>query len=511
MRILTAQEMRNLEALAVEEGLSYERLMDNAGSAAAAAINRTIPVDGLSCLIVCGNGNNGGDGFVVARRLVERGARVAVVLVLGPPKTEQSLAMLDLVRQMEIPVWNAALESEEVQIALSQADIIVDAMLGVGFHGVLPEPAAAISQQVNAAIAAVFAIDLPSGVDADNGFVCPGSIRADFTITFDSLKPAHVLYPGKEAMGEIEAVDIGISDKCHEKGAISHFLIDEETIFSGLKKRTPHSHKGCYGRLLNLCGSAKMAGAAVISALSAARCGVGMLTVASAPRALAALNVRLPEAMTISLEETPEGEIAASNFQRLQKALSLSSACLIGCGLGNGPQTQELIPALVKTAACPLIIDADGINALIPSIDILQQAKAAVILTPHMGEMARLLGCSVAELEEHRIQYALRFAEEHNVLLVLKSSTTTVVTPEGAVFISSVGNAGLARGGSGDLLSGLIAAFCAQGYSPLQSAAAGVYLHGAAADRCALRLSQYAMLPTDLLEDLSQIFLEHGF
>ncbi len=511
MRILTSAEMKCVESLADGAGVSYEQLMENAGSAAAAAICAKIPVEGLSCLVVCGCGNNGGDGFVVARKLWESGARVAVALAMGLPKTAQSIAMLDRLRQTEVPVWSIGLAWRQVEQAFEQADIVVDAMFGTGFCGELSGEAALMADHINSAVAAVFALDLPSGVASDSGFAAPSSVRADFTIAFDSLKPAHLIYPGREYAGETETVSIGVPEECRGEDPGSHFLIGDEMIFSGLKKRPPHSHKGDFGRLLNICGSPGMPGAAVISALSAARCGVGLLTVASSRGTFPALNVRLPEAMVLPLEETVEGHISAENAGRLLEALARADACLVGCGMGNSEDTQALMRQIVLGARCPLVIDADGINALLPCIDILQEAKAPVILTPHMGEMARLAGCSVRELEQHRTEYAQAFAQEHRAVIVLKSSTTTVVTPEGAVFLNCTGNAGLASGGSGDLLAGMIASFCAQGYSPLQSAAAGVYLHGAAADRCAARLSQYAMLPTDILTDLSAIFLDHGF
>lgn len=511
MRILTSQEMREAEALAVEAGSGFDMLMENAGSAAAVAINEKIPVEGRSCLIVCGCGNNGGDGLVVARKLWESGARVAVLLSGGEPETAQSLAMLNKLRQTEVPVWNAELAPRQTDRAFEEADIIVDAIFGTGFRGRLPERVLPITKKINNTAAAVFSLDVPSGINADSGFACSDAVRADFTVAFDSLKPAHILHPGREYAGEIKTVDIGIPEACREEEVNSHFLIDEDMIFSGLKKRPVHSHKGDFGRLLHFCGSAGMPGAAVISALSAARCGVGLLTVASSPSAFPALNARLPEAMLLPLKEDPVGEFSAENAEILLTHLQRMDACLAGCGIGNNPGTQALMRELVENSPCPLVIDADGINALSPCIDILKTTKPPVILTPHMGEMARLLGCSVEELEEHRVEYALDFAREHRVLLVLKSSSTTIVTPEGAVFLNEVGNAGLAKGGSGDLLAGMIASFCAQGYSPLQSAAAGVYLHGAAADRCARRLSQYAMLPTDLLADLSDIFLAHGF
>ena len=275
-----------------------------------------------------------------------------------------------------------------------------------------------------------------------------------------------------------------------------------------VKPRKPESNKGSYGRLLCVCGSVGMAGAAVLSAKAAIRCGAGLVNVALPSAIYPIVASQVVEPVYTLLNHLPNGSLSGESERNLLSFLSRSTACLIGCGLGKSAASVALVTKLLATAKCPLVIDADGINIIAEHIDILKTAKGPVIMTPHPGEMARLLKTNVADVQAHRLEYARSFAAEHNVTMVLKGAGTIAVSPEGKAFLNITGNPGMAKAGSGDVLAGMIASFVAQGVQPLTAAAGCVYLHGMAGDRCAQRLSKCAMLPSDMIEKLPELFLE---
>lgn len=508
--IVTAKRMKEIENKANDLGVSFLQLMENAGSAAAASICRKIDVQGRNCVIVVGKGNNGGDALVVARKLFESGANVSILLADDLPGTEESKKMMDRVLRIGIEVLSSEANEEQAARRMEQAELVVDGVFGTGFHGELPSGMRPLFQRINKSVCAVFSLDIPSGVSADQGQVAEDAIQADFTIAFHAGKPGMYYPPAKAYCGEVEIVPIGVPKQLQDQGLDDGFLLEEEDVFSVLLPRLSNTHKGNYGRLLNICGSVGYTGAAILSAMGAERVGTGLLTVAAPASVLMPLNVRLPEAITLPLALDPQGAIHERNFGRLLEELQKMSCCLFGCGIGQGEAQKALLKQVIAHAHCPIILDADGINVLGSCIEILQQAKAPVILTPHMGEMARLLGISVEELAKDRHEKLKCFTQEHNVIVVLKDSVTAIYEPSGTFFINQTGNAGLAKGGSGDILAGMLAGICAQGIAPLKSAACAVYLHGAAADLCAKRLSQYAMTPSDLLTDLAQLFVAHG-
>ncbi len=283
-----------------------------------------------------------------------------------------------------------------------------------------------------------------------------------------------------------------------------------QILRSMLKPRPSESNKGDYGRLLCICGSEGMAGAAVMSAGAALRCGAGIVEVALPRSIYPIVAVRLPEAVFTLTDAGPDGTLPEAGFTALKAALSRASACLIGCGLGKSAAAHRAVSLVLKESKVPVVLDADGINIAAEHIDGLNTARGPLILTPHPGEMARLLKTTPADVQAHRELYARGFAAEHGVILVLKGAGTLVASPDGKLYKNTTGNPGMARGGSGDVLAGMVAAFAAQGFDPYQAACGAVYLHGAAGDRCAARLSQSAMLPTDLIAALPELFLEIG-
>lgn len=501
MRVVTSEQMKAVEAAALNFDLTEHRLMENAGSAAAAFIRRTFNVDGLNCMIFCGRGNNGGDGFVVARKLFEHDANVLIVMVGGMPRSEQAASMYNSAELMGIPIASYEQNRERIFEIMGEADIIVDAIYGTGFHDSLNLPVRDLCAAINAAIAAIVSLDVPSGVNADTGAADPDAIRADFCIAFDSYKPLHIHSNAASFCGIIELVDIGIPPEAHE-GIVSVYRdLDTPSVFALLPERNPMAHKGDHGKVLAICGSARYRGAAALAAMGALRCGAGLVTLAACETVCQAVAAHLLEPVYLPLAENCPPET-------LTPAIHDATAILFGCGLGTDGNIIPLLTHVLQEAQAPVIIDADGINALSRNIHILQEAKPPVILTPHPGEMARLTALPVAEIQGDRIGTAHRFAREFGVIVVLKGHETVIATPDGEAMINHTGNAGLAKGGSGDILAGMIAAFAAQGLALKDAAACAVHLHGLAADRTAQRRSQYGMLPSELLDDLTAIFAE---
>jgi NAD(P)H-hydrate epimerase len=501
--------MKQIEEAAVQSDLTWARLMENAGSAAAAFLRRTFPPAGLNCLVFCGSGNNGGDGFVVARRMFENGANVLAVLVEGRPKSEHAAGMLANLELMQIPLLYLADDLAKIETCLEHADIVVDAICGTGFYGELSESAAYACHLTNNAIAAVVSLDIPTGVECDTGAVAKGAVKPDFTITFDSLKPAHLL--AKDACGQVEVVDIGIPQQAHEGIDYLYSDIMPKMVWKHLPPRDPNSHKGSNGRVLIICGSGEYRGAAVLAAKAAMRAGAGLCCVASVEPVCAAIATTVPEAILLPLEAARHGGIdneAAADI--VARKLKWADAVVFGPGLGNTADTRLLLEHLLPRVEAPIIIDADGINALSVNIHLLKEAQAPVIITPHPGEMSRLCGKSVKDIEADRALTAIRFAAANGCVVTLKGPRTLIAAGGGGLLTNTTGNAGLAKGGAGDVLAGMIGAFAARGVSSEWSAACAVYLHGLAADRLAERKSQFAMLPSELPDALGEIFVENG-
>ncbi len=510
MFIVTSEQMKEIERNSLHYSMSYERLMENAGSAAAAVIRRSCEVEGQYITIFCGRGNNGGDGFVCARRLNEAGANVAVVLVDGKPKTEQSKAMFALLEQMDIAVVEYGTDPQYLTERLSETDILIDAIYGTGFHGELDEQHRDICRLMNGVGARLFALDIPSGVNADNGIADPFAIQADTTIVFDSDKPATVLPCAAEHCGEIVLADIGIPAEAHE-GILPKFqLVNSELVFRELQERPRDSHKGSYGKLLIIGGSQRFMGAAALAALAAMRTGAGYVTLASTKEVCRTTLPLLPEVVMLPLRQTVEGTLSYESMDELREAMEHATAILLGNGLGSSADACRIVYEVIRHAKCPVVVDADGINALSRSIEIMRQAQAPIILTPHLMELSRLTTLPVEQLKRESLEAGRSFAGEYQATVVLKGAYTVTAASDGQVYINTTGNAGLAKAGSGDVLAGVIGTLAAQGREPALAAACGVWLHGMAADYAAQEYSQYGLLPRDVIDALPRVFASYG-
>lgn len=508
MIVLTSEQMREIEARVKESGMEMSRLIFNAGSAAARIIREKIGISDRKITIVCGSGNNGADGLVVAQKLYETGADITVILACGAPKTSEAKEMLSRIINTSIPILHIDRNPTEIKLALNQAGIIVDGIFGISFRGSVQPQLIELFRLINGSPAIRVSLDLPSGANCDNGLVDEYCINADFTIAFATLKPAHVTYPAAGYCGRLIVANIGISEKTIKSAESSIQVTDKEMVSRIIKPRRPDSHKGDFGRVVCVCGSVGMTGAAILSAKAAVRCGAGIVALAIGKSCVPLVAPQLVEPIIYPMEENTVGTLSSGCKAELLNRIKYAQSCLVGCGLGNNPDIKEIVSTIIKNCTCPIIIDADGINAIVGNINILKEAKGPVILTPHPGEMARLLSITTSQVQSNRIYTASRFAKQYNVIVVLKGANTVIADSDGEVYINTTGNPGMAKGGSGDMLAGMIASFSAQGISPIDSAICATYLHGAAGDSTVKKLSQHSMTPSDMLENLPFIFLE---
>lgn len=494
--IVTSSQMKQIEHNANDLNMSYRAMMENAGRQAAQYIRQTLhQVDGQKVVVFCGKGNNGGDGFVAARHLMTMGARVVVVLMEGEPQGPEARLMYQQVLDLSIPVLPFASQHLQIEQVMNMVDVVVDAMYGSGFHGELSELHQAAAQLINDSPALVFSLDVPSGIGCDTGEVSENAVNADFTIVFDSAKPVHLLSKIISKLGRIVVADIGIPYAAHENIEPLVTSLEEAQVLDTIPKKPINAHKTSTGRLINFAGSFGMAGAAVLSGRGALRSGAGYLVTVT-PRDVYPIIA---------------GQLIQSTFKFLGDDLDVrpilggASAVAIGCGLGQGERQRTLLYNVLHTAKCPVVLDADGINNLSRDIDILKERTCELIITPHAGEMASLCKVHANDILRRPIGSAVEFAKEHGVIVVLKGANTILADPQGHIAINTTGNPGLAKAGSGDVLTGMISSFLSQGMSAWDAAKAGVCLHGAAADRCAERLGKTYMQPDDILLDLKEI------
>ena len=511
MYIVTSNQMFQAECNAVERGISFPQLMENAGTVCAVIIKKHFNISRSNpkkILIISGKGKNGGDGFVIARKMWEYGCDVTLLLACGEPKDKISQDMFSLAESTGIDILRYDNNLSAIKPYIEKADIIVDAVFGTGFSGALSQPLSALAKLVNAAEAKTVAVDVPSGTNCDSASAEGTVFKADITVAISAYKPIHILKPCNSYCGKTVVADIGITDDDFRNlDSIVCFTLDSKDVRKKLPKRKSVSNKGTYGRALCVCGSMRMTGAAVLAAGGALRTGAGLVTVAFPQSAYPAIAPKLTEPLLLPLDSNLDGTFAFSAFSGIAENAKSSTAVLIGCGLGYNKDTTRLVHSAVKEIKTPMIIDADGINALSTNIDILKEAQAPVILTPHPGEMSRICGKSVAEIIANPVAIAYEFAQKYGVTLVLKGANTVVCgTGDDEIYINATGNAGLARGGSGDLLAGMIVSLVAQGMKPFDASVCAVYLHGLAADVVAERTSMRGMLPSDVLGILPELF-----
>ncbi len=493
-----------VENAAMESGISQQRLMENAGSAVAKVIRDNYGCQGIKVCLICGSGNNGGDGYVAARRLAKDGADVSVITFNGLPNGQAAYGMYSFVAELGLTVTDANEDMERCLVDIADADVIVDAAYGFGFHGQMPAVLAELFDTVSKARGAKVAVDVPSGIECDSGLVCEHTAQADITVTFISHKVCHVLYPSAAYCGKVILTDIGIPHSCYLRSRIG--VIGDDYVKGALPPRLEWGHKGTFGKIYTVCGSYGMCGAAAISAISAMRSGVGLVKMAVSEPMYKILGVKLNEPVFDIC--TQNQNLTADCAVHICTQVAMADSVLFGCGSGNTDDTYKLLQSVIAAAHCPVVIDADGINSLARNIDILRNADCELVLTPHIAEMARLCSVTVDELMSNRIGYGEYIAMTYGVTLVMKDANTLVFSPDGCVYINTAGNSGMATAGSGDMLSGIIAALLAQGVAANDAARVGVYIHALSGDITAEKLGKRSMTVSDMLDNLSAAFLK---
>lgn len=481
MKLTDTCEMRREDSNASEKfGIPGIILMENAAGETVRYMEENADLEGKKVLVLCGGGNNGGDGFAIARKLFCKGIEVYIFFAAQEEMLTESARMnYRAAVQLGIPFAKS----------LEGFDVMVDALLGIGITGDVRADFAEIINKINAQDAVVYAVDVPSGLCADTGRVCGCAVAADYTVAMAYGKPGLFTGRGKKYAGKVLVADICLPP--NKQSTIE--LVDEKLVQSFLPQNNVLAHKGTNGTLAVAAGSRGMTGAATLCCLGALKSSAGIVKLLVPQNLNDIMEVKLTEAVTVPID-------SENCFKERDAEILLNlnaDAMVIGPGISRDDGTIAFVQSVVKNARVPLVIDADGIYAVSANIDILKEAKAEIILTPHPGEFSRLTGASVSEIENNRIEYAKKFAAKYGVTVLLKGAGTVIAEPNGKVYINSTGNEGMAKGGSGDVLAGIIGAFLCRG--AVHPAAVGAYIHGKAGDRAAEKIGKTAMLPTDIL------------
>lgn len=488
MKLVTAKEMKALDVQAQNDyAMPGILLMDNAAQAVAEAVHEALTaLEGERVVIFCGGGNNGGDGLGAARWLQSYGVSVRAFIVGAALEAVQGDAALELAMFTKAGGRVEALSTEDdwvlAELAASKADVLVDALLGTGFHGELEGDVLRACELLNKSEKYILAVDIPTGVNADNGAVSEQAVRADHTVTMALVKTGLLLYPGREYCGDIELADISMPVKLVEEYKSDKYRLTDEIVRELLPLRKANAHKGDAGRVVICAGSPGYTGAAALASDAAVKAGAGLVSLYTPLSSRDVLAIKLTEVMVHGLLERMPGILGGGAASDVASSAEAADVLAIGPGLGTSESTQEAVRTILQKITTPVVIDADALTALAGHTEILAAMQAQKVLTPHPGEMARLTGLEIAEIEADRINVAKKYAEEWQAIVVLKGAPTVIGCPNGTVYVNSTGNSSLATGGSGDVLTGIIAGLAAQEISLQEAAICGVYLHGLAAE-----------------------------
>jgi hydroxyethylthiazole kinase-like uncharacterized protein yjeF len=504
--VLTAQEMRRIDEDTIKDFIPGLKLMENAGRGVTEELlARFKPKRSDLIVVVCGKGNNGGDGFVVARMLTKKGYRVKAYL-MGEPSDIKGDAGVNLKKCIKAGISIHAVEEKDLYnlgLDLDEAEIIVDALFGTGFEGEPQGVAREIIEGINDSPAAHVAVDMPSGVNASTG-EAGVAVEADLTVTMALPKVGHLLLPGKALTGELVVHDIGVPPEVVMRHNPRTWALADFDVLSSIPPRPPDAHKWSCGHAVTVCGSPGLTGAATLASIAAMRSGCGLVTLVI-PRGLnPVMEVKLTEVMTLPVDETPEGTFAYRARKAILDFVEKADAVALGPGISTNPETVRLVRYILPRLNKPCVLDADGINAFAGEAKKLKDLDFPLIITPHAGEAARLLGVDKSVIVARPIDFARKVAEDLGLVMVLKGAPSVVAAPDGEVFVNPTGNQGLATAGSGDVLTGIIAGLLAQGADPVEAAASGVYLHGYLGDMLFREYGYVGFLAGDLAEAIPE-------
>jgi hydroxyethylthiazole kinase-like uncharacterized protein yjeF len=516
-RLVTAEEMRRIDAQATREfSIPSIVLMENAARSVCEVVEECFAdpececagIKDLQVLVVCGKGNNGGDGLAIARLLANREAEVTVLLLgraadlKGDPRTNYNI-----LRHADVEIHEvfAGRQLTRFLTGHSEPDVIIDAIFGTGFKGKPAGIHVSAIEFINRSDSFVLAVDIPSGVSADDGKVEGCAVHADATVTMALPKRGLALFPGKDYCGDVWIGDIGIPQLAlHSSQSAATLLLDSDDVVQIMPFRPAAGHKGTFGTALFVAGSRGFTGAAKLASLAALRIGCGLSKLCVPISVLSSVECGLTEVVKFGAYDTAEGTLSRAAFPQIAGLLKDAHVLAIGPGIGTLAETRELEMNLLKASRVPVVIDADGVSNLAGSARFLKSLKVPKVLTPHPGELSRLLNIAPADINADRIEVCRRTAKELDAVLVLKGAPTVIGSPDGRVFVNSTGNSGLASGGTGDVLTGMIAGLIAQGVPAFEAAQAGVFLHGRSADIAAEDKTEYCLIAGDLLDYLPE-------
>jgi len=505
--VLTSFQSRECDRRAAEQlGVPSIVLMENAALSVVEVLEKHVGVEPKQKVAVaCGRGNNGGDGLAIARHLHNMGVNVSVYLMARASDLKGDAAInCASAASIGIPVVEVVDESKlaEFEAALREAQLVIDALLGTGITGEVRGIIADAVKVINSCGKHIVAVDVPSGLNSDTGEVCGVCINADVTVTLGAIKRGLLLFPGAEHVGDLFLGYIGVPKELFESFEPWVKVTTEELVWNCYKPRAPNTHKGDYGRVLVIGGSAGMTGAAIMCGMAALRGGAGLVTVALPKSLNIAFEAAAIEAMSLPLPETDAMSISLGAIDVVLERMKAVDVLAIGPGISRVPETQEFVRQVVSNSTKTIVLDADGIMAFAGRMDELKKRACELVLTPHPGEMAALTGKTVAEVQADRIGISQSVAGELDAVVVLKGAHTIIASPDGNAYINLTGNPGMASGGTGDVLTGLIAGLIAQGNEPFEAAACAAFLHGLAGDMASWDKGEVSLIAGDLIEYL---------
>jgi hydroxyethylthiazole kinase-like uncharacterized protein yjeF len=516
--VLSPSTMRKADLTAIEKfNIPGMVLMENAGLHVAQAVKEVFikqkKYSDKCVAIICGKGNNGGDGFVAARHLANDGYSVDVFVLAKENEIKgDALSNLEIIKKMDIPIKTVTTSEDMAMMEMKCkcVSVIVDAIFGTGIKGEIHGIAQEAIRIINNSKSYIIAVDIPSGISGQTGKVLGVATKANETVTMAALKMGLVLYPGASYAGKIHVVDIGMPKKVLCDLQPEGFLTDREEVISLFKPYPPYAHKGNFGRVFIIAGSRGMAGAAALAAKAAVHCGAGLVTLGIPKSLNDIIQVKVTEAMTAPLPETADGTLS---LDCLEQALAFSVKCdavALGPGLSQHEETKRFVKNFVMECPVPMVIDADALNALAESPDVFTKTSAPVLITPHPGEMARLLKVASSDIEQDRIAAVKRGVSMWGCTVLLKGARSLIGHTDGRLWINPTGNPGMATGGSGDVLTGMTAALIARAMATHEAAVAGAYIHGMAGDLAADEMGQISLAAGDIIRFLPRAFCKIG-
>jgi NAD(P)H-hydrate epimerase len=509
MLLATAEQMRRLDSAAINDyGIPGIVLMENAGRGAVDFILDELgDPAGSKVSIFVGPGNNGGDGLVMARHLMQYECDIHLFLLVDPDRLSgDALVNYDIAEKLKLPI-HLIRNIDELAAGeklFEDSRLVIDSIFGTGLTRPVSGHFAEVIDKINQLPCHVLAIDIASGLDSDTGQVLGTCIRADLTATFGLAKPGHFVEPGSSATGALRIVDISIPEQAVLEAGLQYQVIDECSL--PVSRRSPTSHKGTYGHLLVVAGSSGKTGAAILAVQGALRCGTGLVSLCAPVLLNTVYETSLLEAMTVPMRS--DSALTIEDYSLIMDSLEGKRAVVLGPGLGQEPDTEDMVRELYQECQLPMVVDADGLNILASSAEgLVSNPGGPRIVTPHPGEMSRLTGKSTSTIQKNRLQAAADFASQNKLIVVLKGAGTVIAAPDGRIAINTTGNPGMASGGVGDVLAGIIGGLLCQGYSEWDACCLAVFCHGLAADRLA-QCHQFGYLASEVAEELPGVFHE---